>query len=76
MEELKILLLRVPDSYEDFVEGVTDEAEESEKIRIGLVDFLKERPKATSSEVIKYMMDDLGLYEECMRKSVRTSQLV
>lgn len=68
MNELKSLLIKVPDSYSDFVESLLDEARKSEKRKIGLIDFLKMHPTATTSEVLKYLVDDLGLYNEYRAK--------
>ena len=64
MSELKKLLINVPDSYYDFVEGLLDEARKSEYRRTGLINFLKENPGALTSEVLKFLVDNLGLYDE------------
>lgn len=64
MSELKNLLLNVPDSYYDFVESLLDEARKSDKRKQGLIKYLKANPKATTSEVLSYLVGDLGLYEE------------
>ena len=64
MSELKSLLLSVPDSYYDFVESLLDEARKSEKRKQGLIKYLKANPKATTSDVLSYLVDELGLYDE------------
>ena len=64
MSELKKLLINVPDSYYDFVEGLLDEARKSEYRRTGLINFLKENPGALTSDVLKFLVDNLGLYDE------------
>ncbi len=64
MNELKNLLIKVPDSYFDFVESLLDEAKKSEKRKEGLLSFLKMNPTATTSEILEYLVDDLGLYDE------------
>ena len=64
MSELKKLLIRVPDSYYDFVEGLLDEAKKSENRKRGLISFLKSNPGANTSQVLKYVVDNLGLYDE------------
>jgi hypothetical protein len=64
MSELKKLLLNVPDSYSDFVESLLDEARKSEKRKQGLIKYLKDNPEATTSEVLSYLVGDLGLYED------------
>lgn len=75
MSELKSLLLNVPDSYYDFVESLLDEARKSDKRKQGLIRYLKTNPKATTSDVLKYLVDDLELYDEYQTKHV-TSILV
>ncbi len=64
MNELKRLLIRVPDSYYDFVVSMLDEASKSEQKKVGLIDFLKDNPGAMSSDVIKFLVDDLGGYDD------------
>ena len=64
MNELKRLLIRVPDSYYDFVVSMLDEASKSEQRKVGLIDFLKDNPGAMSSDVIKFLVDDLGEYDD------------
>ena len=76
MSELKRLLIKVPDSYFDFVESLLDEAKKSEKRKVGLINFLKANPAATTSEVLKYLVDDLGLYNEYKAKEQQTKMLV
>ena len=64
MDELKTLLINVPDSYYDLVAGILDEAKKSESRRNSLISYINLNPNATTSEIIKYLTDDLGLYEE------------
>lgn len=64
MEELKILLINVSDSYYDFVTGMLDVAKKSEYRKNKLIDYIKSNPKAKTSDIIRYTMDDLGLYSE------------
>ncbi len=61
MEELKKLLIHVPDSYYDFVTGMMAEAKDSDNIREGLLDYLKSHPSASTSDVIYFVSKDLGL---------------
>ncbi len=68
MSELKKLLISVPDSYYDFVESMLDEARKSEKRKQGLIRYLKSNPDATTSDVLKFIVDDLGLYDEYRAK--------
>ena len=49
-DTLKEFLLKVPDSYEDFVHGVCLAAKTDEVI-LGLIDFMKNNPNADSSDV-------------------------
>ncbi len=64
MNELKSLLIRVPDSYYDFVVSMLDEANKSEQKRLGLIDYLRNNPGALSSDVIRFLVDDLGGYDD------------
>ncbi|MCR5801575.1 MAG: hypothetical protein K6G57_04515 [Lachnospiraceae bacterium] len=64
MRELKTLLINISDSYYDFVESMMDEARKSEDRKNALLDFLRNNPKTTTSDVISYVVDELGLYDE------------
>ena len=68
MNELKELLINVPDSYYDFVVSMLSEVRKSAYRREGLLDYLRKHEDATSSEVIRYLIEDLGLYEEFKSK--------
>ena len=64
MNELKDLLLSVKDSYNDFVLAMLDEAEKSDYRRDELLKYLRSDKSTLSSDVIKFVMVDLGLYNE------------
>ena len=74
MDELKALLTRVPDSYEDFVIALMDEAKKSEKVARELPLFLKDNPNTISSDVLMYVLVDLGLYEEYRSNQIASVQ--
>ena len=76
MNELRLLLMNVSDSYMDFVEGVIDEARKSEQIKIGVTNYLKTNSNATSSDVLKYLVDDLGLYNSYRQKNATKRMVV
>lgn len=73
MNELRELLMNVPDSYYDFVEGLLDEAKKSKQRELGLIRFLKTHPQANSSDVLKFLVDDLSLYEESRHQKLAMS---
>lgn len=75
MEELKRLLINVSDSYYDFVISLMDEARKSDYRLNGLINFIKTHPEAKTSDIIKYTVDDLGVYEEYKSKE-QTAMLV
>ena len=64
MNELKDLLLSVEDSYNDFVLAILDEAKKSDYRRDELLKYLRSNKRALSSDVVKFVMVDLGLYNE------------
>ncbi len=68
MSELKDLLINVPDSYYDFVESLLDEARKSDERKRDLIQYLKANPEATTSDVLLFLSDDLGLYDEYRSK--------
>ncbi len=74
MSELKELLINVKDSYNDFVLAMLDEAGKSENRRDELIRYLKNNKEALSSDVIRFVMTDLGLYNE-YRSTVCTEVL-
>lgn len=57
MNELKMLLLNMEDSYYDFVEATLGYARTNEKHILLLVDYIKENPSAKTSDVIKFISD-------------------
>lgn len=59
MSELKDLLEKTSDSYEDYVIGILCQARHNEKIEKEIVNFLKENPDATSSQVLEFSNDFL-----------------
>lgn len=73
MSELRELLINVPDSYYDFVEGLLDEAKKSKQRELGLIRFLKTHPQAKTSDVLKFLVDDLSLYEESRHQKIAMS---
>lgn len=56
MEELKELLLNVSDSYFDFVCGIMAIARDYPERMNDIIQFLKENPQATTSEVGEWTM--------------------
>ncbi len=68
MEELKELLINVSDSYYDFVESMLDEATKSNMRKNRLIEFLTNNPETTTSEVLAYVVDDLALYNDYVKK--------
>ena len=68
MEELKELLINVSDSYYDFVESMLDEATKSNMRKNRLIEFLTNNPETTTNEVLAYVVDDLGLYNDYVKK--------
>lgn len=73
MSELKNLLINVPDSYFDFVESLLDEAGKSDKRKQGLIKYLRTNPDATTSDVLDFLVNDLGLYDEYQLKQYSSS---
>ena len=58
-DEVKKLLENVSDTYYDFVEGALIEAEKDESYAEKLIDYLKNNPDATTSEIIKYETEEI-----------------
>ena len=56
MEELRQLLLQVSDSYSDFVIGVMAEARDCPQKLGDLIQYIKDNPEATSSDIGKWTM--------------------
>lgn len=54
MDELKGLLQKVSDSYDDFVNGVLSVAKQS-GIVDEMIDYIKTNPEADSSGITQYM---------------------
>lgn len=61
LAELKELTENVSDTYDDFVYGIncTMKKQDEEDIQ-SVIDFIKENPEKTSSDIIEYL-DELGI---------------
>lgn len=59
MSELKSLLEKTSDSYEDYVIGILCQARHSTETENKIIHFLKENPTANSSEVLGFASDML-----------------
>ena len=70
MDELKKLLINVPNSYYDFVVAMMSFAEDSSCREEKLLSFIKENPYATASDVIKYASFELDLIDERYAENV------
>ncbi|MCD8082323.1 MAG: hypothetical protein LUE86_02060 [Clostridiales bacterium] len=60
MDELEELLRDVSDTYDDFVAGVKSSVRDDEEALQKIIQFIKENPKKTSSDIIEYL-DELGI---------------
>ncbi len=61
MEELMELIEQVPDKYDDFVGGMeVIMKKQDEEDTQSVIDFIKEDPARTSSDIIEYL-DELGI---------------
>ncbi len=59
MEELKQLLLKVSDSYTDFVIGVMADVRDNPDRLNDIIQFIKGNPEATSSDIIRWTMVEI-----------------
>ena len=57
MNELKTLLINVPDSYYDFVTGIMAVARKSKDNENQILKYLQDNPAALSSDVVLYVSD-------------------
>ena len=57
MEELRMRLSLVADTYEDFVTGVLSVAREYDMVR-QILDYMDANPLASSSEILGYIFRD------------------
>lgn len=55
MDELKGLLKKVSDSYEDFVNAMCSLAKQYDEVDI-LSEYIKQNPDADSSNIVSFMM--------------------
>lgn len=59
MDELKQLLLQVSDSYSDFVHGVMLDARDYPDRLDDIIQFIKDNPDATSSDIGLWTMTEI-----------------
>ena len=59
MNELKELLIHVPDSYYDFVTGILAVAKKSQDNEKRILGFLQANPRALSSDIVLYVSDNI-----------------
>lgn len=57
MEELKLLLINIEDSYYDFVESTLGYSKDNEKHIDLLINYIKGNPNVKTSDVIKFISD-------------------
>lgn len=71
MEELKILLNGISDSYFDFISAMIHYAEKKPERLEKLIKYIKENPTAKSSDIIRFVSEQADFYEDaaCMRVS-------
>ena len=70
MEELKKLLINVPNSYYDFVVAMMSFAKDSSLREEKLKSYITNNPHATASDVIKFASFELDLIDEKNTKNV------
>lgn len=62
MEELRSLLMSVPDSYADFIDGVFTSLTKNDPEDIPImIDYLKSNHDVSSSDVIEYLCELQGV---------------
>ena len=59
MEELRQLLLNVPDSYSDFVTGVMLDIRDHPSRLEDIIQFIKDNPNSTSSDIGMWTMVEI-----------------
>ncbi|MCR5322931.1 MAG: hypothetical protein K6E85_06650 [Lachnospiraceae bacterium] len=64
MDELKELLIKVKDSYFDFILGMLNYAGKKQSRCEMLTKFLKDNPDITTSDVIKYISDQPDFFDD------------
>ena len=64
MEELRIMLKNVPDSYEDFVIGMINYASYSEDRKQRLTEYLRNNPGVGTASIIRYISDQPDFYDD------------
>lgn len=64
MSELEVLLNNIDDTYGAFVRGIAQYAKKKPERMENLLAFLHEHPKASSSDVIKFVSDQPDFMED------------
>ena len=64
MEELTKMLNNIADSYYDFVLAVTQYAKRKPERLEKVLNYLKDNPNATSSDVVEFVSDQTDFYED------------
>ena len=70
MEELKRLLIRVSDSYYDFVVSMLAFSQKSEDRQRQLQTFIMNHPEAGTSDIIKYATQEMDLMSDHVQQDV------
>ena len=63
MEELREKLIAIPDSYEGFVLGILNYAEKKTSRLRAVLQFIGENEGVSSSDVVKFVMEQLDFHE-------------
>ena len=64
MNELKERLLKVEDSYYDFVSAILYYAEKKESRCKAIINYLDENPEALSADIVKFVSLQDGFFED------------
>lgn len=60
VDELRALVENIPDAYPEFVRAMCEDSQDVDNGVERLIEFIKNHPEATSSDVINELSDMLG----------------
>lgn len=64
LDEVKELLIKIPNSYTGFIMGTLAAVKHSHIKRRRLISFINDHPEAGPSEIVEYTMDEIGIVKE------------
>ncbi len=70
MDELRILLTEIDDSYSDFINAIIHYSEKKQTRIQAVSNFIRSNPQVSSSDVVRFVSEQEDFYEDAAYMNV------